>query len=138
MVCGASDLPLSCPSSPKEKPLPSPCYAPELTRREAIHKVWRLLYKTQALRSQKQTSTSQHFSKIYKSDVDNFTSFLYNNPIKSLTEQKMKIKAMTMLRDVVTIISFVTRNEIIYAITVDKHGKLRPYQLEQLTVIEKI
>ena len=50
----------------------------------------------------------------------------------------MKIKAMTMFHDIVTIISFVTRNENIYAITVDKHGKLRPYQLEQLTVIEKI
>ena len=50
----------------------------------------------------------------------------------------MKIKAMTMLGDMVTIISFVTRNEIIYAVTVDKRGKLRPYQLEQLTVIEQI
>lgn len=50
----------------------------------------------------------------------------------------MKIKAMTMLGDVVTIISFVTRNEVIYAVAVDKRGKLRPYQLEQLTVFENL
>ena len=50
----------------------------------------------------------------------------------------MKVKATTMLGDIVTIISFVTRNEVIYAVTVDKYGKLRPYSLEQLTVIERI
>lgn len=50
----------------------------------------------------------------------------------------MNIKAKTPSGQVVTIVSFVAKNDVIFAVTVDEDGYLDNHYLKSLVVIDKL